>query len=216
MQHVILFVGTDGHIVGIISVMREKSKMHGKPCIGIWVEFCELGIVLVPSFAHGQQDSLFCSCTNERNEPSCQLCSLHTVEQLPDLIRILGQIWPWNVYPWQISECSDMAAFYWMRKGEYWVLSRNLADSVSSPGLSNTPPDCLTPLQQGLVTACVGVKHLLSSSREETIDEKSSTFYILSVALNNCCKRRDSNKETNLGIRFLIRHWFKWLFFGWM
>lgn len=74
-----LFVGTDGHIVCIIFVMKEKSKIHGKPCTGIWVKFCELGIVLVPSFTQGQQDSLFCSCTNERNEPSCQLCSLHIV-----------------------------------------------------------------------------------------------------------------------------------------
>lgn len=32
-----LFVGTDGHIVCIILVMKEKSKIHGKPCFGVWV-----------------------------------------------------------------------------------------------------------------------------------------------------------------------------------
>ena len=160
----------------------------------------------IPSFVAAQMNgmSLPANCALCTLSSNCQISSGYLVKFGPGMCTH-GRYQ--SVLIW---------LFYWMRKGEYWVLSRNLADSVSSPGLSNTPPDCLTPLQQGLVTACVGVKHLLSSSREETIDEKSSIFYILSVALNNCCKRRDSNKETNLGIRFLIRHWFKWLFFGWM
>lgn len=131
------------------SSWKRNLKYKAKFCFGIWVKFCQPHIVL-PSFTHGQQDSLFCS--HQMNSVFLPVVFFACC------IAIARS----HQYTWSNSalQCVPMAGikgswdgcFDWMCNNEFnWVYPSHTWPSLSpiwqhiTLGLCNTLPVCLAP-----------------------------------------------------------------------
>lgn len=152
----------------------KKVKIHGKPCTGIWV-VVGWAWPLFPNY-WGQQDSLFVAAQmNGMSLPaSCALCTLSNHCQISSgyLVNLAPGMCTHGRYPVLIW------LLYRICKG--WELALSKTWRILSPAGHQWCLQTVWPPCRGLVMTCVGVKHLLSSSREETIDDIINLLYFIS------------------------------------